>query len=217
MRVDAGDTIRIAGQIPVPAGIAPTHRRINMTRIKQIAFYGIMVVMTLAIIEGMAQAAYYIAYGEFNGSGQARLMPATSDVADELEQQLPESSWVIHPYYGFTQGKTRHEVNQVPPPRREEGVVLIALLGGSVARYVIPAFQNALEDWFREHRISLRPVVLELAYNGMKQPQQVIQIANTLSLGGEYDIIINLDGRNELILPHENYFDYGVSPFYPLL
>ena len=69
--------------------------------------------------------------------------------------------------------------------------------------------------WFHDNGIPLRPVVLELAHIAMKQPQQALILTNSLTLGGEYDIIVNLDGRNELILPHENYFSYGVSPFYP--
>ena len=106
-------------------------------------------------------------------------------------------------------------LNQVPPPRREDGVVLIGLLGGSVSLYVTHAFRSALEVWFRDHDIPLRPITLELAHTGMKQPQQLMIIANTLSLGGEYDIIVNLDGYNELISPNRNYFEHGVSPFYP--
>ena len=188
-----------------------------MSRRKQIAFYGIMVVLTLAVIEGMAQAAYYIAYGEFNGAGASwsRPWPTTGDPADAAERRLPTDGAVIHPYYGFTQKVSEHELNQPLPPRREDGVVLIGLLGGSVGYEVTPAFRSALEVWFRDNNLPLRPVVLELAYTAMKQPQQLMIIANTLSLGGEYDIIVNLDGRNELIFPIENYFKHGVFPFYP--
>ena len=44
---------------------------------------------------------------------------------------------------------------------------------------------------------------------------QMMQIANTLALGGEYDIIVNLDGFNDLVVPHENYQERGIAPFYP--
>ena len=187
-----------------------------MNRRKQILFYGLMVVMTLAVIEGMAQAAYYIAYGEFNGGGPPRLQPTGSAGDDAAEWRgRPDFRRINHPYYGYTRVEAAHALNQVPPPRREDGVVLIGLVGGSVARYAAPDFQNALEVWFREQAIPLRPVVLELAYKAMKQPQQAIIVTNTLSLGGEYDIIVNLDGYNELVLAQENYFESGVSPYYP--
>ena len=193
-----------------------------MNRRKQILFYGIMVVMTLAVIEGMAQAAYYIAYGEFNGGGDwAAVAAATPDAAAAVgaanaavADEQPYG--VLHPYYGYTRPESEHLMNRAPPPRREDGVVLIALLGGSVGLGVTDAFRSALESWFRDNDLPLRPVVLGLAYNGMKQPQQVMQIANILSLGGEFDLIVNLDGYNELFISHNNYFEYGISPFFPL-
>ena len=185
-----------------------------MRRSKKALFYGIMAVMTLAVIEVMAQAAYLIAYGEFNGGGPAALLPepaATDDAEDDIR-----NNWVIlHPYYGYTRTDPGYLLNRLPL-RREDGVVLIALVGGSVGRYVAAALQSALEAWFRDNDIPLRPVTLELASNGMKQPQQMIQIANTLALGGEYDIIVNLDGHNELIVSQDNYFQYDVFPFFPL-
>ena len=169
-----------------------------------------MAVMTLAVIEGMAQAAYYIAYGEFNGGGD--FYPSA---VFEIEQESGEYGWVSHPYYGFTAAPVQHELNRAPPPRRQDGVVLIGLLGGSVAWAVKPYFQNELEAWFQDNDIPLRPVVLEMTHIGMKQPQQVIIVANTLSMGGEYDIIVNLDGNNELVTPEGSYFHHGLSPFYP--
>ena len=187
-----------------------------MDRRKQILFYCLMVVMTLAIIEGMAQAAYYIAYGEFNGNGLAAAAGAGAVVAPDAGDEAARPYWLQHPYYGYTRPEAAHPMNQAPPPRREDGVVLIALLGGSVGLGVTDAFRSALEAWFRDNNLPRRPVVLGLAYNGMKQPQQIMQIANALSLGGEFDLIVNLDGHNELFVSHTNYFDYGISPFFPL-
>ena len=183
-----------------------------MSRRKQALFYGLMALLTLAVIEGMAQAAYYIAFGEFNGGGPSR--PATAGgAADELAAR-EEPGPMLHPYYGYYVRGRANPLNQLPP-RREDGVVLIGLLGGSVATDVAPAFQSALDAWFRDNDLPLRPVVLNLAWSGIKQPQQVMKIANTLSIGGEYDIVVNLDGRNELVLAHENYFNHGLFPFYP--
>ena len=186
-----------------------------MNRSKKALFYGIMAVLTLLLIEVMAQAAYYIAYGEFNGGGPPA--PAAAETVAEDAEEDTRPYWLLrHPYYGYTRPEADHLLNQVPPQRREDGAVLIALLGGSVSRGVADAFRRALESWFRDNGIPLRPVVLELAYDGMKQPQQVMVLANTLARGGEFDIIVNLDGHNELTLSHGNYFELGVSPFFPI-
>ena len=187
-----------------------------MSRIKQIVFYGIMVVMTLAAIEVMAQAAYYVAYREFHGVGPA-LPPAAPDAAADAAAQRrgDPGNRMSHPYYGFTRSYAEAALNQTPPPRREDGVMLIALMGGSVAWQTVPAFRSALDAWFQANAIPLRPVVLEMSHLGWKQPQQMIAIANTLALGGEYDIIVNLDGHNELELTEKMYFNDNQAPFYP--
>ena len=189
-----------------------------MGRGKKALFYCIMAVMTLAVIEGMAQAAYYIAYGEFNGGGPAlpAPTPAEAGIVEEAEPSPQRQLWrIAHPYYGYTPHQAEHQLNQALPPRRQDGAVLIGILGGSVSWQVAHAFRGALEAWFRDNDIPGRPVVLTLGNGAAKQPQQVITIANTLFLGGEYDIIVNLDGHNELVITHTNYFKDGLFPFYP--
>ena len=183
-----------------------------MSRSKKVLFYCIMAVMTLAVIEGMAQAAYYIAYGEVNQAPLSGPGPAVGGAVTPWSRLIWRAS---HPYYGFTQADAASDINRFPPPRREDGVVLIALLGGSVSRDAADAFRRALEAWFQEHDIPARPVLVQLAYAAFKQPQQVIQIANTLAIGAEYDIIVNLDGYNELNFALRNYFENGLFPFYP--
>ena len=122
-----------------------------MGRGKKTLFYCIMVVMTLAVIEGMAQAAYWIAYGEFNGGGPPLpTPPAAAQGGGTAEQWERGVIRISHPYYGYTRAEASHPLNQVPPPRREDGVALIALLGGSVGLGVTDAFRSALETWFRD-------------------------------------------------------------------
>jgi hypothetical protein len=80
------------------------------------------------------------------------------------------------------------------------GVVAAMALGQEIGR--IPAFRG------RTIRMSL------LALRGMKQPQQVVAIDWLLSLGARFDIVINLDGFNEVVLAGENSLQ-GTNPFYP--
>jgi hypothetical protein len=54
-----------------------------------------------------------------------------------------------------------------------------------------------------------------LGFAGYKQPQQLLALTYFLSLGAEYDLIINLDGYNEIVLPITDNYDVGVNPFYP--
>jgi hypothetical protein len=54
-----------------------------------------------------------------------------------------------------------------------------------------------------------------LAAGGYKQPQQLIVLAYLLSLGAEFDLLVNLDGFNEAALPLAENAPARVSPFFP--
>ena len=57
--------------------------------------------------------------------------------------------------------------------------------------------------------------VVLLALGGFKQPQQMLALNYFLSLGAEYDLVINLDGFNEIVLPLSDNLPYHVFPSYP--
>ena len=102
-----------------------------------------------------------------------------------------------------------------PRPRREDKVV-IGLLGGSVATQVRPFLQSALNRWFDARKLPRQPVVLNLAMGGAQQPQQTLIVAHILLLGGEFDLLVNLDGVNEMLGSVGLNFRDGVFPFLPL-
>ena len=104
----------------------------------------------------------------------------------------------MHPFYGSTAGSPRHALNTMPPRQWQEDTVVVGLLGGSVAADVKPYLEVALERWFAAKELPRRPAVFDLALGGSKQPTQTMIVTNTLLLGGEFDLIVNLDGFNEL-------------------
>ena len=120
---------------------------------------------------------------------------------------------ISHPFYGFSHHRASSELNAMPLQLRQEDTVVIGLLGGSVAQDVQPFLQFALNRWFAANRPPRQPVVLSLAIGGAKQPQQTMIVVNNLLLGGEFDLIVNLDGFNEMVFSGEN-FGEGVSPFF---
>ncbi len=178
---------------------------------KRVLFYGLLTLLTLLAIEGMARIAYYAAYGQGYGSGPPELptslSPSNDRAADPWQRR--------HPFYGHTRSSPYHALNAMPPQQRREELVVIGLLGGSVAEQVQPALQRALNRWFAANRQPRQPVVLALANNGVKQPQQAIIVANALLLGGEFDIIINLDGLNEIARSAGSNPQTGIFPVFP--
>ena len=124
--------------------------------------------------------------------------------------------WIRHPFYGAVRNRPEHALNEMPPARLRADTVAVALLGGSVAEQLQPFLEAELERWFATNRQPPRPVVLNLALSGVKQPQQTLLFANTLLLGGEFDLIVNLDGFNEISGSTGRSFEQDIFPFFPI-
>ena len=161
-----------------------------------------MLLLTLLVLEGMGRLAYYAAYGQGYGRGGSadpvNLTPPPVPVVPPDSPEYFEPRWIMHPFYGSTAGSPRHDLNAMPPRPRRADTVVIGLLGGSVADDVEPYLQVALNRWFADKELPRRPAVLGLALGGSKQPTQTMIVTNNLLLGGEFDLIVNLDGFNEL-------------------
>jgi len=133
--------------------------------------------------------------------------------------------WVVHPYYGFVANPANGGVNKLGFPGRDDQIqagapdkLVVAVVGGSVALRFAAAVGDLLEAGlksipaFRNKQI----VLLNLGNGAFKQPQGLITLNDILSRGGHIDLVIALDGFNEIALPeaHGNLVD-GISPFYP--
>ena len=124
--------------------------------------------------------------------------------------------WRIrHPFYGYAYAAPEHALNAMSPRQRREDTVVIGLLGGSVAEGIQPFLQRHLNRWFAANRLPRQPIVLELPLTGGKQPQQALIVADTLLRGGEFDLIVNLDGFNEIIFSAGWNPQDGLFPFFP--
>ena len=157
---------------------------------------------------------------------QARLLRASQDPTAPVREitALPDhvSSAILHPYLGFTADPRIPGVNEFgfrSPElflERSADRIIVALLGGSVA-LAMPGF---LAKSFHDQAVArgastTRLEVINLAAGGYKQPQQLIALNYLLALGAEFDIVINLDGFNELALTSAENVPAGVYPFYP--
>jgi len=131
----------------------------------------------------------------------------------------------VHPFLGYVLDPraSEHEAwgRQHPLPlteygfvgdgplvqRRAPGRVIVGITGGSVAFHfslrAAEELTTALKESpaYREQEIA----VVRFALPGYKQPQQLMALQYLLALGAEFDVVINLDGFNEVALyPVEN-------------
>lgn len=142
---------------------------------------------------------------------------------------------ILHPYIGFVEdpggAHLRHRQRFEPEAgnfgfprnrhrlfhRPSDDLVVVAVVGGSVSRQVSSGAQDLLEQQLAEvERFRGRRVeVVSLGLGGHKQPQQLMVISYFLSLGMHIDVLVNIDGFNEVTLPITDNLRLGTNPFYP--
>jgi hypothetical protein len=135
----------------------------------------------------------------------------------------------IHPYLGFggpnsLQSETMPTNNLGFPqlltynipfePAPDDFVV--ALFGGSVASHLVTPPQGGLSirAALQERLKGKNVIVLCLAQNSGKAPQQVMALAMLRALGQHVDLVLNLDGFNEFAVGYQN-LSRGVHPVFP--
>lgn len=196
---------------------------------RRFSVVAINVLLFLALAETAAVAIYFVRHGRvFYTADTAGPPPLVETTRGEL------SADVLHPYFGpIHRPGIRPQTNNVgfgsrrtfPFTRTDNRQFLVGIFGGSVAQAFCdrgtPRLIAALR---RGAGVAEREIVpLCFSHEGYKQPQQLIVLAYFLSLGQEYDLVINIDGFNEVALgtrSHERGRDISMpSPIHvdPLL
>jgi hypothetical protein len=102
-------------------------------------------------------------------------------------------------------------------PKRGPDRLIVGICGGSVAWQMSVAGEQTLlqklrdSARFRDKQIHL----VRLAMSGYKQPQQLLALNYLLALGGEFDVIVNIDGYNEVALAVGENHRKGIFVAYP--
>ncbi|MBY0279416.1 hypothetical protein K2Z84_29115 [Candidatus Binatia bacterium] len=166
---------------------------------------------------------------------RARLSSAGLDAPGDAEVPSSLRPYVLHPYLGFVgdaEGTAGPVVNSkarlVPTElgffRRRDAAaaksadpIRIGIFGGSVAfQFGLWADDVLAEAVAASAAAAGREVVVETyALPGHKQPQQLFTLLYLLVLGRRLDVVVNLDGFNELALPVSENLAQGSAAIYP--
>ena len=189
-----------------------------MPFLKKLLYYGLLAALTLLALEGMARAAYFLAFAEwYNGSlpavAAANSTPPPAATRAETTRTTTRRV-MIHPWYGYALNNAGYRLNSPLPRPKQADTVTIGLLGGSVAFENAKSLRRALSRHFAANNLLRRPRFLNLSLTGSKQPHQANAAAHHLLLGGHFDIIVNLDGFNEISFSNRN-VQSGVFPWFP--
>lgn len=152
--------------------------------------------------------------------------PASEDAAvpdaEDVEPLRPNLPTMIHPYFGYVFNTTWPNINPYgffgsgPFATRSPDTVVVGLFGGSVAEHMFKKSRDDLLEGLRQYAAfkDKRIELFSLAVHAYKQPQQLLILTTLLALGAQFDIVINLDGFNEIDAAKDNLQD-GINPFYP--
>jgi hypothetical protein len=125
----------------------------------------------------------------------------------------------IHPYYGFGEPPAVRSA-EAGRDRAETapGTVIVGVTGGSVAwNFARQAGARLSEELRRSPAFAGRRIeIRELGHFAWKQPQQLTALAYYLALGGRLDVLVNLDGHNEVV-DAATAWRAGLFPAYPYL
>lgn len=177
------------------------------------------------------------AVGPVDATVQSSDEEEASVVEDPLERaaELETARQVLHPYLGYTRKPAKRQRSRgprwggrwvgehgfltderylyEPSPNR----CVIGIAGGSVATFFSLYGIETLIERLRAHPAfaDKEIAVTRMSLGGYKQPQQLIALNYFLSIGAHFDLVINLDGFNEVALPPHSNVPKGVFPFYP--
>jgi hypothetical protein len=212
---------------------------------KLVGFRLLAVVIVVVLIEIFSAGALFCLNGEWISlkdiSARQKQVLGENPLDDQLpvenQANLPNfvGEHVIHPYVGFVQSRHVAPDMRIFRPDRQAAEygfpynthsifqkkskqkIIIGVFGGSVAKLFAYLGMNALCEQLQElPELSNRePVALNLALGGYKQPQQLMILTYLLALGAQFDMVINLDGFNEVTLPVIENLPKGVSPWFP--
>ncbi|MEG4814857.1 hypothetical protein [Microcoleus sp. K5-D4] len=185
----------------------------------KIAF--INLVMLLFFLELGSLAWYFVKHKQFFYTREKTQDKSALGINLEgvrLNQSIVER---FHPFLGFIQQpgpdfRPGFKVNNYgfispydyPLKKTKKNQFIIGVFGGSVAsNYGVFEVQNKILPQYLKQIPGLKDkefVILSFATGGYKQPQQLLILNYFLALGQELDLVVNIDGFNEVALSNLN-------------
>ncbi|MEG3898652.1 MULTISPECIES: hypothetical protein [unclassified Microcoleus] len=199
----------------------------DSTLLKKGKNLSVLIAVNLAIafvcLEALSLAFYFINQKQFfytRTKTKEKVVEDIERIGIRLDESIVER---LHPFFGyvlkqgaFTNEKLKLKVNKqgffslydYPFIKTNKNQVIIGIFGGSVANnfavdeYVTRRLSNKLKTYpeFANKEI----IVLNFGNGGYKQPQQLLILNYFLALGQKLDLVINIDGFNEVALSNLN-------------
>ena len=146
-------------------------------------------------IEAAAYIWYGTAHGVFYGAG--KVFRAQQSPTAESTSWQERRGRRVQPFSGFTTRRPSDERN-IHPPRQGGDAIVIGVFGGYFADGIARALRPAVAQRLSEIGVDVEPAVVDLAIAWGRQPQQLMTAINQTAHGARFDIVVNLDGVDDL-------------------
>ena len=147
-------------------------------------------------IETVAYVWYGTAYATFYGAGEVFRSQTLSPTAESVGQRQWHGRR-LQPFAGFTDPWSS-DARNIHPPHQGGDAIVIGVLGGFFADEIARPLRHAVARRLSEIGVDVEPVVVDLAIAGGRQPQQFMTAINQTAHGARFDIVVNLDGVDDL-------------------
>lgn len=162
------------------------------------------------------------------GAGASADGEQTAEREQSAMRAVANAGIVVHPYLGFVNSTDIEQIGGFPiseygfvdtaPPiyAQSDDRYVVALVGGSVALQLGCYADDVLAKELRKSA-KLRGKKIQfvrMAVGGWKQPQQIFALQLAWLRGAHFDLVLNLDGFNEVAMPAEN-VSRGVPGWFP--
>jgi hypothetical protein len=198
----------------------------------------LIALVTVAVAgEGVSYFVWWAAFGHPFSYGQSdrRRRQLLAEEAPAPPVFGPPNMADLHPYLGFCYNPDFHgdmlrgevaatewgftdPAGRPPVRKRGPGKVVVAVLGASVASIFYAQGTAALARELKQSpRFAGKEIeFVSLAVGSFKQPQQLIALNYALAMGAEFDVVVNLDGLNEVAWFDQDNGPHHVSRLFPI-
>lgn len=189
---------------------------------KILKIIGINLIVFIVLLELIAVAIYFFKNKTFfyTDNHDGKIQEASgSDAGADIDiyagrQPTQLTSKRFHPFFGYTYKDNSKDTNNYgficpydyPLERENKNWYIIGIFGGSVADNFYRKGTEQLTAKLKRHPYfaDKKIIYLNYAMGGYKQPQQLQILTYFLSIGQQLDMVINIDGFNEVIFCFNN-------------
>ncbi len=183
----------------------------------------VFAVLTLFLAWGLLEiSAFFLSWLALDEPfAFAAIQRRRDDLPDHFDSRDASRFARVHPYVGYVMEPTSDSGakpfpggpslpisvygyidDKLPFQTRRPGRVVVGIVGGSVAcSFAVYGTKKLEAELAKDSRFAGKEFVfVNLALGAYKQPQQLMTVAYLLSLGAQFDVILNIDGFNEVAL-----------------